>query len=57
MTRLERSKNKLTNEIEKNRREEKIFLVFQELLNNLPTYEEQKEFHQFFKKVKKDKAS
>lgn len=51
MTRLERSKIKISKLVELGKKEEEIMLSFQELINNLPTYKEQKEFCQFYLKV------
>lgn len=56
MTRLEASKNKLKRSIEKFEELDKLNLIFQESINQLPTYKEQKEFYEFYESLKKEKA-
>jgi len=53
MTRLEKSKNRLTDVKENLGDNEKLTLIFQELINQLPTYKEQKELYVYFEKMKK----
>lgn len=53
MTRLEKSKHKLTNVIDELDDNEKLTLIFQELINQLPTYKEQKELYIHLEKIKK----
>lgn len=57
MTRLEASKNRIRRSMEKVESQEKTNLVFQETINKLPTYKEQKEFYEFYEKITKEKAN
>jgi len=56
MTRIEKSKEKLEVGIKTVGEGEKRALIFQELINQLPTYKEQRELYAFYKtlKTKKD---
>lgn len=56
MTRIEKSKEKLEVGMKTVGEGEKLALIFQELINQLPTYKEQRELYAFYKtlKTKKD---
>ena len=57
MTRLELSKKLMHEAMLPSARKERLNLIYQESINRLPTYKEQKEFHEFYMELTKEKAN